>query len=410
MDKVEKRRSFIINILYAAIWIGIGYLCIKYALGVIWPFVVSLFFAMLLQRPVNAMARKTPLKRGISSVIMVLLIVVLAGSIVGFIVVRITMELGDFFRYLLMKIEDAPSFASQIMAWFHNAVAFLPDTLEQTVTASVESFVNRLLGIETELNAAAPAAADSGIDFSVLSSPLGAVWGTAKQIPMFAAGLLVCIVSCCFMTADYHNLRDGILRQFKPASQAAVVRAKQVTFSTIGKMGKSYSIIIGITFSEMVIGLSVLKLCRLYTGGYIFAIALVTAVVDIMPVLGTGTILIPWAVISFCTGKFGLGVGLLVLYTIIGIIRQVVEPKLVSAQLGLPPYLTLAAMYIGTQLFGFLGLFLLPLLLTLLKVLNDEGILHILKPAPAKVAAADNSAEPPCAEPAVDGEKEEKHD
>lgn len=410
MDKVEKRRSFIINILYAAIWIGIGYLCIKYALGVIWPFVVSLFFAMLLQRPVNAMARKTPLKRGISSVIMVLLIVVLAGSIVGFIVVRITMELGDFFRYLLMKIEDAPSFASQIMQWFRNAVAFLPDTLEQTVTASVESFVNRLLGIETELNAAAPAAADSGIDFSVLSSPLGAVWGTAKQIPMFAAGLLVCIVSCCFMTADYHNLRDGILRQFKPASQAAVVRAKQVTFSTIGKMGKSYSIIIGITFSEMVIGLSVLKLCRLYTGGYIFAIALVTAVVDIMPVLGTGTILIPWAVISFCTGKFGLGVGLLVLYTIIGIIRQIVEPKLVSAQLGLPPYLTLAAMYIGTQLFGFLGLFLLPLLLTLLKVLNDEGILHILKPAPAKVAAADNSAEPPCAEPAVDGEKEEKHD
>ncbi len=410
MDKVEKRRSFIINILYAAIWIGIGYLCIKYALGVIWPFVVSLFFAMLLQRPVNAMARKTPLKRGISSVIMVLLIVVLAGSIIGFIVVRITIELRDFFRYLLMKIEDAPSFASQIMQWFRNAVAFLPDTLEQTVTASVESFVNRLLGIETELNAAAPAAADSGIDFSVLSSPLGAVWGTAKQIPMFAAGLLVCIVSCCFMTADYHNLRDGILRQFKPASQAAVVRAKQVTFSTIGKMGKSYSIIIGITFSEMVIGLSVLKLCRLYTGGYIFAIALVTAVVDIMPVLGTGTILIPWAVISFCTGKFGLGVGLLVLYTIIGIIRQIVEPKLVSAQLGLPPYLTLAAMYIGTQLFGFLGLFLLPLLLTLLKVLNDEGILHILKPAPAKVAAADKSAEPPCAETAVDGEKEEKHD
>lgn len=410
MDKVEKRRSFIINILYAAIWIGIGYLCIKYALGVIWPFVVSLFFAMLLQRPVNAMTRKTPLKRGISSVIMVLLIVVLAGSIVGFIVVRTAMELGDFFRYLLMKIEDAPSFASQIMQWFHNTVSFLPDTLEQTVTASVESFINRLLGIETELNAAAPAAADSGIDFSVLSSPLGAVWGTAKQIPMFAAGLLVCIVSCCFMTADYHNLRDGILRQFKPASQAAVVRAKQVTFSTIGKMGKSYSIIIGITFLEMVIGLSVLKLCRLYTGGYIFAIALVTAVVDIMPVLGTGTILIPWAVISFCTGKFGLGVGLLVLYAIIGIIRQIVEPKLVSAQLGLPPYLTLAAMYIGTQLFGFLGLFLLPLLLTLLKVLNDEGILHILKPAPAMVAAADNSAETPCAETAVDGKKEEKND
>ena len=168
--------------------------------------------------------------------------------------------------------------------------------------------------------------------------------------------------------------------------------------------------ILGIPFVEMVIGLSVLKLCRFYTGGYIFAIALVTAVVDIMPVLGTGTILIPWAVISFCTGKFGLGVGLLVLYAIIGVIRQIVEPKLVSAQLGLPPYLTLAAMYIGTQLFGFLGLFLLPLLLTLLKVLNDEGILHILKTAPANAAAAVKSAQPANTETAVDGEKEEKND
>lgn len=401
MDKVEKRRSFIINMLYAAIWIGIGYLCIKYALGIVWPFVVSLFLAMLLQRPVNALTRKTPLKRGISSVIMVLLIVVLAGSVVGFIVVRIGMELADFFRFLMMKIEDAPSFASQIMQWFQNAVAFLPDALEQSATASFEGFVNRILGLETELNAT-QSAAGGGFDFSMLSSPLGAVWGTAKQIPLFAAGLLVCIVSCCFMTADYHNLRDSILRQVKPDSQAAVVRAKQVTFSTIGKMGKSYSIIIGITFTEMVIGLCILKLCGLYTGGYIFAIALVTAVVDILPVLGTGTILIPWAVVSFCTGKIGFGIGLLVLYAIIGVIRQIVEPKLVSAQLGLPPYLTLAAMYIGTQLFGFLGLFLLPLLLTLLKVLNDEGILHIFKTAPATVT------EPPT--PTETAEKEQKDD
>lgn len=399
MDKVEKRRSFIINMLYAAIWIGIGYLCIKYALGIVWPFVVSLFLAMLLQKPVNALTRKTPLKRGISSVIMVLLIVVLAGSVVGFIVVRIGMELADFFRFLMMKIEDAPSFASQIMQWFQNAVAFLPDALEQSATASFEGFVNRILGLETELNAT-HSAAGGGFDFSMLSSPLGAVWGTAKQIPLFAAGLLVCIVSCCFMTADYHNLRDSILRQVKPASQAAVVRAKQVTFSTIGKMGKSYSIIIGITFTEMVIGLCILKLCGLYTGGYIFAIALVTAVVDILPVLGTGTILIPWAVVSFCTGKIGFGIGLLVLYAIIGVIRQIVEPKLVSAQLGLPPYLTLAAMYIGTQLFGFLGLFLLPLLLTLLKVLNDEGILHIFKTATV--------TEPPT--PTETAEKEQKDD
>lgn len=392
MDKVEKRRAFIINTIYTVILLGIFYLCIKYALGIVWPFAVALFLAMLLQKPVQVLTSKTPLKRGISSVIMVLLIVVLAGSLLGFIVVRIGMELRDFFSFLLMKMEDAPAFASQITDWFAHAVAFLPDSLEQTVTASVESFLNRLLGLETELNAANAAKPESGFDFSMLSSPLGAVWGTAKQIPMFAVGFLVCIVSCCFMTADYHNLRDGILRQLKPEKQNAVMRTKQVTFSTLGKMGKAYSIIIGVTFTEMVIGLLLLKLFGIYTGGYIFAIAFVTAVVDILPVLGTGTILVPWAIWSFCTGNVAMGIGLLVVYAVIGVVRQIIEPKLVAAQLGLPPYLTLAAMYIGTQLFGFLGLFLLPMTLMLVKVLNDDGIVHIFKSAPA--AANGDSAAP----------------
>lgn len=384
MNKVEKRRAFIINTAYAVILLGIFYLCIKYALGIIWPFVVALFFAMLLQKPVKLLTSKTPFKRGISSVIMVLLIVVLAGSLLVFIVVRIAMELRDFFSFLLMKIEDAPTFVAQITAWFEHAVAFLPDALEQTVTSSVENFLNRLLGLETELNAANAATQSGDFDFSMLSSPLGAVWGTAKQIPMFAVGLLVCIVSCCFMTADYHNLRDGILRQLKPEKQTAVIRTKQVTFSTLGKMGKAYSIIIGVTFTEMVVGLLLLKLFGIYTGGYIFAIALVTAVVDILPVLGTGTILIPWAIWSFCTGSVSMGIGLLVVYAVIGVVRQIIEPKLVAAQLGLPPYLTLAAMYVGTQLFGFLGLFLLPMTLMLLKVLNDDGIVHIFKTAPTE--------------------------
>lgn len=383
MDKLEKRRAFIINTIYTVILLGIFYLCIKYALGIVWPFAVALFLAMLLQKPVQVLTSKTPLKRGISSTIMVLLIVVLAGSLLGFVVVRIAMELRDFFAFLLMKMEDASAFVSQITAWFARAVAFLPDSLEQTVTASVESFLQRLLGLETELNAVNAAKPESGFDFSMLSSPLGAVWGTAKQIPMIAVGFLVCIVSCCFMTADYHNLRDGILRQLKPEKQAAVVRTKQVTFSTLGKMGKAYSIIIGVTFTEMVIGLLLLKLFGVYTGGYIFAIALVTAIVDILPVLGTGTILVPWAIWSFCTGNVAMGIGLLVVYAVIGVVRQIIEPKLVAAQLGLPPYLTLAAMYVGTQLFGFLGLFLLPMTLMLVKVLNDDGIVHIFKSVPA---------------------------
>jgi predicted PurR-regulated permease PerM len=123
---------------------------------------------------------------------------------------------------------------------------------------------------------------------------------------------------------------------------------------------------------------------NIYTGGYIVIISLLTAIIDIIPVFGTGSVLIPWAIISFITGNYAQGIGLLVLYAVITVIRQVLEPKLVAGQLGLPPFLTLMAMYIGSQLFGVLGIFLLPLSIITIKALNDEGIIHLYKPMKKK--------------------------
>ena len=379
MDKIEKRRSFIINTVFVVIIVGLFYLAIKYALGIVWPFVVAFFLEMLLPLPVNFLSTITSLKRWISSVIMVLFVLVIVGSILGLIIGRIVIELKGFFDYLLIKMEDAPAFVDQIQAWLSDTFSFLPKSLHESIMTATENFLNRLMGIEAKASADAIQAESSGIDFSLLSSPLGAVWGTAKQIPMIAVGVLVCVVSCCFMTTDYRTLRDMILSQLSQKRQSAVIRTKQVTFSTLGKMGKAYSIILFVTFMEMLLGLSFLKLIHVYNSGYIFAIAFITAVVDIIPVLGTGTILIPWALWSLFTGDVGLGIGLLVVYAIISVIRQVIEPKLVASQLGLPPFVTIMAMYIGSQLFGFIGLFLLPITIMLLKVLNDEGVIHIFK-------------------------------
>lgn len=408
MDKIEKRRSFIINTVFVVIIVGLFYLAIKYALGIVWPFVVAFFLAMLLQRPVNFLSTKTPLKRGISSVIMVLFVLVIVGSILGLIIGRIVIELKGFFDYLLIKMEDAPAFVDQIQAWLSDTFSFLPKSLHESIMTATENFLNRLMGIEAKASADAIQAESSGIDFSLLSSPLGAVWGTAKQIPMIAVGVLVCVVSCCFMTTDYRTLRDMILSQLSQKRQSAVIRTKQVTFSTLGKMGKAYSIILFVTFMEMLLGLSFLKLIHVYDSGYIFAIAFITAVVDIIPVLGTGTILIPWALWSLFTGDVGLGIGLLVVYAIISVIRQVIEPKLVASQLGLPPFVTIMAMYIGSQLFGFIGLFLLPITVMLLKVLNDEGVIHIFKKK-APVVEEVNASAKETAPDEKSGEKSESN-
>ena len=96
--------------------------------------------------------------------------------------------------------------------------------------------------------------------------------------------------------------------------------------------------------------------------------------------------LIPWAVYSFITGNIGLGIGLLVLYGVITVIRQIIEPKLVAGQLGLSPIVTIMALYLGLKAFGVLGMFVTPILVIMLKLLNDEGIIKIWK-SPAKLKA-----------------------
>lgn len=221
MDKVEKRRAFLINTAYAVLLVGLFYLAVKYALGVIWPFVVAFFLAMVLQKPVNFLSKKTFLKRGAASVIMVLFMLVIIGSLLGGVIARIVIELRDFFSFLIMKLEDAPAFADQIIVWMQNTLSFLPDSMENSIVSSAADLLNKLLGVEAQAAANLPRpATEGGFDLSVLSSPLGMVWGTAKQIPMIAVGVLVCIVSCCFMTSDYHNMRDMILRQMGSKSKA----------------------------------------------------------------------------------------------------------------------------------------------------------------------------------------------
>ena len=137
----------------------------------------------------------------------------------------------------------------------------------------------------------------------------------------------------------------------KPASsQVAGMSGEIRAFSSniLGKYLKAYALIMLITFTEMAVGLSILGV-----NGAI-PIAAFTAVVDVLPVLGTGGIVIPWGLFNLVRGNLFLGFGLLVLYVVITFIRQAVEPRLVGQQIGLHPIVVLC-MYAGLKLFGVVG-------------------------------------------------------
>lgn len=371
MPKIEKRRRFIINTVYFAIILGLFYFFMRFAFWTCFPFILAFFVAMSLQRPVNWITRKTPLKKGLVSGLFVLLALAAIIAVLSLIGVRIADELRGFFSLITAKLDNLPVFLKQTEAWILENIHFLPDSIETLAANSIRELFQDLANgaVNGKLN----------IDFSLLSSPLTGVWNTAKQIPTVFLATLISIIACCFMTADYDRLVNFIKRQFPRKRREALGASKRLLFSSLFKMLRAYLLIILITFAEMMLGLGILKLTGLYESNYILAIALLTAVVDILPVLGTGTVLIPWAVFSLLTGNVGLGIGLLVLYIAISVIRQIIEPKLVAGQLGLPPVVTIVGLYIGLQLFGFIGLFLVPLTLIMLKLLNDQGLIHLWK-------------------------------
>lgn len=136
---------------------------------------------------------------------------------------------------------------------------------------------------------------------------------------------------------------------------------------------KAYSLIIVITFIELSAGFWILKIPNA------FVLGALVAIVDILPILGTGAVLLPWSILSFILGNLKIGVGILLLYLFVTAVRQTIEPKIVGKQIGLHPIVTLVLMYVGAQLMGVLGLLLLPILATIIKTLNDDGTIRLFK-------------------------------
>lgn len=377
MNIVEKRRSMLINFTFYALLIAAYYFFMKFAFWLVAPFIAAFLIAMFLQKPVRAISKKTKIKKNFIAAVAVLLIVALLLSLIVLVGYRIFVEFRGLGQYLMSRLNDLPDLIHSTEAWLVSHLKFLPDSLESTAVSAINDFADRLLLLVVEQKNTFGEAQSSGLDFSALATPLGGLLSTAKQIPAFFTAVLISIVACFFLTCDYDNFTHMIKSSVSEQHEASLVRTKRLFGDILGKMVKSYATIILITFCEVAIGLNVLKLIGVYDGGYVVAISIVTALVDIFPVLGTGTIMIPWAIISFFGGNYGLGIGLLVLYALITVLRQIIEPKLVSMNVGMHPVITLMGMYLGVQLFGVIGIFTLPITFFLLKALNDEGIIHL---------------------------------
>lgn len=383
MSTVELRRKRIINFLYFSIIIGLAYLFFKYCFWAVFPFILAFMIASAVQKPTSLITNKLKIKKSFVAVFFVIVIFLFAGGLISLVGVKLVDSAKSLFSFVAAKLTDFPSLVEDVKKWVLGVVTVLPDRAEAAVTESMTGWFDTLR--DKSAGEVASTIMDStsggeGFSLSAFMTPLSGLWNTVKGIPGFLVAIVISVLASCFMASDYDWIVGFIKNQLPENKRHKLSAAKRIVFTSLGKLVRSYALIICITGTEVFVGLNILSFLNIYNSGNILTIAVVIAIFDILPVLGTGTFMIPWAAYSLITGKISLAVGLFVIYVIIYVIRQIIEPKIVGGTVGLPAVLTLMGMYIGSQLFGFIGIFLLPILMIIVKLLNDEGVIHLWKP------------------------------
>lgn len=379
--KVEKRREFLINILYIAVILALIYVFFKYLFWVAAPFILSFFIAVLLQKPIRALDKKC--KKNLHafwSIILVVLVILVILVPLGFIISALISRISDLISNLTAQMSDIPSFLATLENKLLNLGKFLPDAVYKPYS---ESIGNTFSGLIDDFDLSSIGLDISSIKSGV-SSGISGVFGVMKNIPSIAIGVVIGIIACILFTKDYNKVVKFIQLQLPEGKKNVLVEIKQVFSTTVLKMFRAYGIIMCITFGELFIAFTILRLIGAMNNSYYIWIALGITIFDVMPVAGSGGILIPWALISLVLGNYKQAIGLLVIYAVITVVRQYIEPKIVGDTLGVNPIVTLMGLYFGLKLFSVLGMFIVPITVMTLKAFNDTGRIHIWNPPQRK--------------------------
>ena len=345
------RRRFIVNVAYWAIIAGIAYLVFRYLLNLLLPFVIALLVAWLL-RPLSRLYRQRMPKLASALIVLtVLLFYLLLGFLAMLLLVDLLTGLAEYFDKLpalyTQTIEpglrDLYANAQALAARFDPGVAQVVNQVLPQVISSVGGAVT---------------------SFSV--GAVGKLTGLVTSLPSALISALITVIASFFTAVSYDSMKAFLKRNLPDKFTETAGYVIHSFRSIIRQYGKSYLLVMLITFAELLLGLVIIGVRKA------ILIAALIAVFDIFPVVGSGTVLLPWAVIALIQGNTLQALGLTILYVVILVVRQFLEPKVVGKQVGLPPLVTLFCMFVGTSLFGVWGLFGLPIGAAILVNLNND--------------------------------------
>ena len=340
------RGALIVAACAAGLWLFAAVL-----LPVLAPFLIGLAVAALVQKPVSLLLRRTQLPRGLAAFLCVL--VIFGGLFAGlfFLLRAVLTELSGFLRKLPALAASLAGPLSHLEARLLELAGKLPD------------------GIGTGLRSGIKSLFESG---SVLGSRIydwlfdfaSGFFGKAPGIVLF----IITSILASFMSAgDLPAIRDALRSRLPEKWRTRLEKLLTHLKVSLGGWLRAQFKLMGVMFLLVTAGLAILGV------DYPLLFGLIVALVDALPVFGTGTILIPWSLTQFLQNDLRRGIGLLVLYGVAALGRQALEPRLVGKQVGLHPLLTLLALYTGFRAAGVAGMILFPIGVIFLKQLWDHA-------------------------------------
>ncbi|MEN6313739.1 MAG: sporulation integral membrane protein YtvI [Clostridiaceae bacterium] len=304
------------------------------------PFLIAFALSSLME-PIIRQMGKLHIKRKIAAPVVLLILL----AIIVFLLIIILLRLIEEFKSLIISAPGLlSSVYSQFVEWTDKSTKLF-EWLPKEITDNLGSIISNLSSAITNLG----------------TTVLKGAYTTAISFPEALVFTVITVMATYFMASDREKISSVFHHHLPESWIKRILSIKKDMFSAVFGYLRAALIIMSITFIELFIGFNIIGV------KYPLLLAFLISIIDALPVLGTGGVLIPWALYSFVTNDIRMGVSLIVLYLIVLVIRQIIEPKIVGRQIGVYPLLTLAAMYTGLQLIGFAGLILGPITFLLVR-------------------------------------------
>ncbi len=339
---IERQKSFLIKTLYAVTVAMLIYFSLKLLLGPLFPFAAAAVLTVSLQRFIRKYSKKLRLKKKAASVAIIIFVYFIVGALLFWLVYAL-------YRQLISFVQNLPEYSG----YFSDAISKIADKFN-SIMDTMPDFAGNLLG---EM----PQATLETITTNVASYLTQLAGNIASGIPYFLLSIVVMIISSAYFAKDYDDICGFFVGVIPKPTLKKLIFIKRTVLGNFLKMIKGYLTIMAISFGEIFLGLLFLKV------KYALIIAAVTSVVDILPVLGSGTVLIPWALFSALSGNTSRAIGLVIIYLIITAVRNIIEPKIIGSKVGVHPLIMLAAVFIGLSIFGTSGIVLMPVAVIVIK-------------------------------------------